>query len=130
MADYERTHDVETDAARVYELLSDVTNLPRYFPAITAAEPVDGGDAVQTTAVIDPPDQPEQEVHGEAWFRTDDDAQRLEWGSEGENDYHGSLTVTPNGSGATLTLQLHSETDHEGVDASIDETLEKIDSLL
>ena len=86
---------------------------------------------MHTTAVIDPPDQPEREVRGEAWFRADDDAKRLEWGSEGENDYHGSLTVSLQRQRAPSSpWQLHSQSEHEGVDASIDETLEKIDSLL
>lgn len=130
MADHARSHDVETDAQRVYELLSDVRNLPRYFPQITEAHPVGDGDAVDTTAVIDPPDQPKQEVRGEAWFRTDDAARRIEWGAEGESDYHGSLTVQEKGSGATVLLALHSPHDHPGIAESIDDTLATIDSLL
>lgn len=130
MADHERSHPVESDASTVYALLSDVTNLPRYFPQITSAKPVDGGDAVDTTAVIDPPDQPEQEVRGEAWFRTDDDARRVEWGAEGESDYSGTLTVQENGTGSTVVLTLHTPHEHAGIDDSIDQVLERIDALL
>lgn len=130
MADYEREHDVETGAQRVYELLSDVTNLPRFFPGITSATPRAGGNAVDTTAVIEPPGQDRREVRGEAWFTTDEQARRLEWGSEGENNYHGSLTVAENGSGATVKLALHTEASHDGIDDAIDDTLGRIDALL
>lgn len=130
MADYKREHEVETNAGRVYELLSDVSNLPRYFPAITSATAVAGGNAVDTTAVIEPPGQDRREVRGQAWFSTDEQSHRIEWGSEGDNDYRGSLTVHENGTGATVVLELHTESSHEGIDASIDETLERIDALL
>ena len=130
MADHERSHSVETDAARVYELLSDVTNLPRYFPRITSARPVDGGEKVETTAVIAPPGQEERRVEGEAWFRTDDAAKRIEWGAEGESDYRGTLTVEEAGSGSTVVLTLHTPREHPGLEDAIDETLTKIDSLL
>lgn len=130
MADHERSHPVETDADRVYALLSDVENLPRYFPQITSARPVGDGDAVDTTAVIDPPGQPEREVEGEAWFRTDAAARRVEWGAQGESDYHGALTVQENGTGSTVVLTLHSPHDHPGIEQSIDDVLERIDALL
>ncbi len=130
MADYKREHEVETDPGRVYELLSDVSNLPRYFPAITSATVVAGGNAVDTTAVIEPPGQARREVRGQAWFTADERSRRLEWGSEGDNGYHGALTVLENGTGATVVLELHTESSHEGIDGSIDQTLERIDALL
>jgi uncharacterized membrane protein len=130
MADHERSHPVESDASTVYALLSDVENLPRYFPQITSAHPVGDGDAVDTTAVIDPPDQPEREVRGEAWFRTDVAARRIEWGAEGESDYSGALTVQENGTGSTVVLSLHTPHEHEGIEESIDQVLERIDALL
>lgn len=130
MPDYERERAVETTAGRVYELLSDVRNLPWYFPGITSATPVDGGDAVHTTATIAPPGQPERDVEGEAWFRTDDDARSIEWGAEGDSGYRGSLTVAEDGTGSRLTLALHSDTPHDGIEQSIDETLDRIDTLL
>lgn len=130
MAEHRREHAVQTDAHRTYELLSDVGNLPRYFPRITSATPVEGGDAVDTTAVIDPPGEAEREVSGQAWFRTDDAARRIEWGAEGDSDYHGALTVVDAGAGATVVLELHTPHEHPGIEESIDETLRTIDALL
>jgi hypothetical protein len=53
-----------------------------------------GGEAVRVTAQVDG-----REQEGEAWFRVDREAKRVEWGSEGPNDYHGWLDVTDEGGG-------------------------------
>ena len=93
MADYERAQTVRASAAALFDFLADVGNLPRYFEQMTAAEPA-GGEAVRVRAEIDG-----QTQEGEAWFRVDRDALRVEWGSEGPNDYHGWLDVTDEGGG-------------------------------
>jgi ribosome-associated toxin RatA of RatAB toxin-antitoxin module len=72
MADYERSQTVEAPAGALFEFLADVGNLPRYFEQMTAAEPA-GGEAVRVTAVVDG-----REREGEAWFRVDREAKRVE----------------------------------------------------
>jgi uncharacterized membrane protein len=83
MADYERSQTVEAPAGALFGFLADVGNLPRYFEQMTSAEPA-GAEAVRVTAEVDG-----REQEGEAWFRVDQEAKRVEWGSEGPNDYHG-----------------------------------------
>ena len=60
---------------------------------MTSAEPA-GGEAVRVTAEVDG-----REQEGEAWFRVDQEAKQVEWGSEGPNDYQGWLDVTDQGGG-------------------------------
>jgi hypothetical protein len=60
--------------------------------------------------VIDTGDGP-QEVQGEAWFRVDEAATTLAWGSEGPNDYSGELEVSPDGDGSKVAVRLHTERD-------------------
>jgi hypothetical protein len=48
------------------------------------------------------------EQHGEAWFRADDAAKRVEWGSEGR-PYHGWMQVEADGDGSKVTLHVASE---------------------
>ena len=103
MADYERAETVEAPAGTLFEFLADVGNLPRYFEQMTAAEPA-GGEAVRVTAEVDG-----REREGEAWFRADQERQRVEWGSEGPNDYHGWLDVTDE-SGGRSTVAVHVST--------------------
>ncbi|MEO8830455.1 hypothetical protein [Lapillicoccus sp.] len=109
-----------------YAYLSKASNLPTYFPRITKARQTDG-DAVETTAVIDPPGEAEQTVRGTAWFHTDESSKKVTWGAEGPHDYHGELDFDSDGDQAcTLTFTLHTESDHPGIDGSIDETLDTI----
>ncbi len=85
MATFERTLTIDADANRVFDYVSDIANLPEYIDQMTDAEPGEG-ESVKTTAVIDTGDGETRTVHGEAWFRVDDEARKIEWGSEGEND--------------------------------------------
>ena len=48
MSDYERSTTVEAEADALFDYLSDVGNLPRYFSRMTEAEPA-GGEAVHVT---------------------------------------------------------------------------------
>jgi uncharacterized membrane protein len=103
MPDYQQATSVDAPAVALFAYLADVRNLPRYFEAMVDAEPADG-EAVNVTA----------EVHGErqqsqAWFRVDRDAQRISWGSEGPDDYHGELEVTGGAEGANVQVSLHTE---------------------
>lgn len=100
MADYRSDTTVAADAGAVFDFLSDVRNLPRYFERMTSAVPGDG-DEVEVSA-----DLGDRQVVGQAWFRVDRDAQKLEWGSEGPNDYHGSLAVTAMDDGTHVVVTL------------------------
>ena len=114
-----------TVAARpelAWEYLSDVGNLPEYMDSMTSAEPA-GRDAVHVTA-----ETPGGRQEGEAWFRTEDAARRLEWGSEGASDYHGWLTVVPAGAGCLVSLGI--DMDREDEDDSIGRTLANVQRLL
>ena len=122
MADHTAERTVEAAPDAVYDYLADVSHLPEYFPMMTAAEKVPGEDAVRTTAVLDheergePQGSGEQEVHGEAWFRTDDAARSIRWGSEGSSGYHGEITVEEDGAGSRVRLLIATEHDHDGID--------------
>jgi carbon monoxide dehydrogenase subunit G len=94
---HEHTHHVAADADEVFAALADVRNLPHYVPQITRAEPHDG-DQVTGEAHYHGHTQ-----HGEAWFRTDSENRRIEWGAEGSG-YHGWLQVDPDDEGSRLTL--------------------------
>src|SRR5947209_12677414 len=88
MGDHQRSQDVDAPADRLFGYLSKVGNLPRYFAAMTSAEPA-GGDAVRGTARVNGSTE-----QGEARFRVDREGRHLDWGSEGPNDDHGFLAVT------------------------------------
>ena len=125
MTTYSRETSLPVDEKTAYAYLSDVNNLPDYFPMITEA--TQEGDEVSTTAVIAPPGEAKHTVHGTAWFKHDDDAKKITWGSEGPNDYHGELDVDAAGENAsTVRFTLHTRNEQDGIEDSIDETLATI----
>lgn len=124
MADFTGTTSVSVPPATLFDYLSDVGNLPRYFARMTSAVPGDG-EEVKTTAKM--PDG--TEVQGDAWFRVDQGAQRIEWGSEGPSSYAGHLEVRSAGDGSEVEVHLHTTRVPAGsseVDDGIAETLASI----
>ena len=88
MGDHSGSADVGAPAGQLFGYLSDISNLPRYFTAMTSAEPA-GQDEVHVVA-----DVAGITREGEAWFRVDRERRHLEWGSEGPDNYHGYLDIT------------------------------------
>lgn len=128
MADYERSETVQASAEEVFAYLSDVGNLPGYMERMTSAERT-GPEEVRTTARIDLGDgEGPRDVEGEAWLRVDEAEQRMEWGSEGPNDYRGELDVTPAADGSsTVAIRLHTErTDGPGIERDLQSTVESL----
>ncbi|WP_420453158.1 SRPBCC family protein [Ilumatobacter sp.] len=120
---------VAVPADALFDYLSKVSNLPEYFPKMTSAESVDSGEAVRTTAELDDG----RTVEGEAWFRTDQATRSVEWGSEGDDDYHGSLRVESDGATAsTVEITIHTEREGAGDDleGSLREVLDRIKEIL
>jgi hypothetical protein len=128
MGDYEKSTTVLAPPDKVFSFLADVKNLPTYFDRMTSATP-GAGDEVRTTALVDG-----QEVEGTAWFTVEEDERMLSWGSEGPNDYHGELEVSPSDEerGASLvTVRLHTtRVDDGSIDESLLTTLDNVRDLV
>ena len=108
----------------LFDYLSDVGNLPQYFSRLTSAVPGEG-EEIRTTAKM--PDGPE--VQGDAWFRVDAGAQRIEWGSEGPSDYHGHLEVSPAGDGSSVVVHVHTTRVDDGDQVAQDSITETLGNL-
>ena len=112
---HEHTEHIAARPEAVYAAISDVGNLARYVPQLTAARAAEN-DRVEVDARYHG-----REQHGEASFRTDDAHKRIEWRSA--SGYHGWMAVAPDGDGSRLTLFLStvhgSESEHD-VAATLD----------
>jgi uncharacterized protein YndB with AHSA1/START domain len=112
---HEHTEHVAAPAEAVYAAISDLSNLPRFVPQMTAARQT-AGDRVEIDARYDGHEQ-----HGEASFRVDDNKRRIEWSAP--SGYHGWMKVDPDGDGSRLTLFLETrhgaERDHD-ISATLD----------
>jgi uncharacterized membrane protein len=126
MSDYTHSTTVRRPADDIFAFLSDVSNLPRYFEAMESAESA-GDQAVHVVANVEG-----QRREGEAWMTVDADDRRMRWGSEGPNDYHGELTVAPDGDGESeVTVFLRTErADGPGISAGLEQTLANLKRIL
>ena len=112
---HEHTEHIAASPDAVFAAISDVSNLPRFVPQMTAARA-----ATDHRVEVDARYHG-REQHGEASFHADPALRRIEWGSP--SGYHGAMEVAPDGDGSRLTLFLHtvhgSESDHD-VAATLD----------
>jgi Polyketide cyclase / dehydrase and lipid transport len=106
---------------RVFAALAAPDNLTRFVPQLTKVNP-HSGDRVEVEARYEGRSQ-----HGDAYFRSDESARTIEWGTDG--GYNGSMTVEPDGDGSMLTLSLHT-THLEHADHDIAATLDSIRRLV
>ena len=106
---HEHTEHVAAPPEAVYAAISDVSNLPRFVPQMTAARPT-GDDRVEIHARYEG-----REQHGEATFHADEGERRIEWSVP--SGYHGWMKVDPDDGGSRLTLFLDTrhgaERDHD-----------------
>lgn len=101
MPDFSDTTTVSAAPDQVWQLVSKVENLPQYMPTMKRAD-TQGPNRVQVEG-----DAQGHHYSGDGHFTTDDSTRRLEWGSDGENDYSGWLQVKGDGSSSTVEVGLH-----------------------
>ena len=122
---HEHTEHVAASPDAVYAAISDVSNLPRFVPQLTAASPA-GDGRVEVRARYEGHEQ-----HGEASFTADDATRRIEWGAA--NGYRGWLQVDADGEGSRLTLFLdtpHASASDHDVAATLDAIRMLVESVV
>ncbi len=125
MPDYKRSAKVKASADALFTYLSDIQNLPKYFSRMTSASSA-GRDEVRVTANVHG-----KEVEGKAKFHVDKAAKKLQWSSEGANDYHGELEVTGEGQSSQVSVKLHTNRgEKEEIERGLQKTLDNIVRLV
>ncbi len=127
MPEYRRSQAIDAPADRLFDYLSQIENLPHYFPGMTSAEPGDGPDEVKVTADVEG-----KPVAGTARFHADPAAKRIAWSSAGPNDYHGWLQVSAEGTASAVEVEITtSRTAEEGdIEDGLQRTLDEIRRLV
>jgi hypothetical protein len=112
---HEHTEHVAAAPDAVFAAIADVGNLPSFVPQMTAAR--ESGDGkVEVDARYEGRNQ-----HGEAAFKRDDGARRIEWSAG--SGYRGWMQVDADGDGSRLTLFLdtpHPSASDQDVSATLD----------
>ena len=125
MGDYQRSAKVKASPDSLFDYLSDVQNLPKYFSHMTSAEK-SGPDEVHTTANVHG-----KETSGKAEFHVDKQSRQIRWSSEGPNNYHGELEVKGEGKASEVTVKLHTERkEGQEIEQGLQRTLDNIVKLV
>ena len=100
MAVYSDRIDVSAPANAVFTFVSDIENLPKYLPTVHHAHPQKGERVEVEGAANGHP------YNSDGWFKVDEAARTMTWGSDGENDYSGKMAVTGDASRAQVECSL------------------------
>jgi uncharacterized membrane protein len=100
--EFEQSIEVFAPADRIFEYLAEVKNVPEYLPTVKRAEPQQG-ERIRTQGQVG-----EKTYDSDGHFRPNQQNKRIEWGSDGENDYGGWLQVQDNGgTNSQVTVHIH-----------------------
>ena len=99
--EFEQSITVDAVADNVFDFVSDVKNVPQYLPTVKNAQPQQG-ERIRTQGQVG-----ERTYDSDGHFRVDKQSHRIEWGSDGENDYNGWLEVQEQGSRSLVTVHIH-----------------------
>ncbi|HMV51966.1 MAG TPA: SRPBCC family protein [Blastocatellia bacterium] len=139
MHEYHQSKTIQVSADKVFSFVSDIKNLPKYLPTVTGARPQQGERIrIQGEAAG-------HHYDSDGYFRVDDANRRLEWGSDGENNYSGWLEVREGNNQSSSELTVHLNFDpkpelarefekqggnrHEVINRGIQEALTSIQNL-
>lgn len=100
--DFEQSITVNAPAEGIFAYVSNVQNVPEYLPTIKSAQPQQG-ERIRTQGQVG-----EKTYDADGHFRVNRESRRLEWGSDGENEYGGRLEVREQGdSQSEVSVYIH-----------------------
>lgn len=125
MSHYESELKVQAEPDAIFAYVKDPENMPKYLSTVHEAH-AQGPDRVSVDG-----EAAGHEYHSDGWFKVDDDARTMSWGSDGENKYSGHLTVRPHEDHSHVAVALDfepkpgQEAAFEAQTGSRDETVQK-----
>lgn len=128
MAQCRETTTIDLPSREVFNYLSEVQNLPTYFPRITSAQQTDDDKIAVTARIPDPDGAGERQVEGEAWMKIEQDGKTLTWGAQGPNNYSGQFDIDGAGeTRSTVTIRLTTDNaDADRVQQGLREALQGV----
>lgn len=100
MSEFEHSITINASSEQVFDYITDIRNMPDYMPTVREAMP-QGSERVRLRG----------EVAGHSYdsdghLHVDHNAMRMEWGSDGENQYRGWLQVADTQGKTRATVHL------------------------
>ena len=100
MAEYSDRIDVAAPADAVFAFISDIRNLPKYLPTVNGAH-AHSTDRVEVDGTANG-----HQYASTGWFKSDPATRLMSWGSDGQNDYAGKMTVQGDGQASQVECTL------------------------
>jgi hypothetical protein len=101
MSEYEHSATIQSSGQEVFDFVSNVSNLPLYLPTVQKAMS-QGDDRVRVQGQAG-----DRQYDSDGYYHVDKGRKRMEWGSDGENQYRGWLEVKDGESATTATVTAH-----------------------
>lgn len=98
MSEYHHSQRVQASADQVFAFVSDSHNLPKYLPTVRQATP-QAGERIRVQG-----EAGGHQYDSDGFFKVNPETRRMEWGSDGENNYQGWLEVQPDGEDNSLVI--------------------------
>ena len=123
MPEYEHTLTIAASPEKVFAFVTDVANMPKYLNTVKSAESQGEGRVAMTGEVKG------EEYASDGWLEIEQSPMKMSWGSDGENDYEGWLTVTGSGDSSDITVHLSFEP-NEGMEQKFEEQMGSRDAVI
>lgn len=101
MGEFHRAIKIKAEPQAVFDFVSQIDNLPKYLPTVREAKPQSG------ERILVEGEAAGHQYSNDGNFRVDQSRKRMEWSSDGENDYRGWLEVKPDQSEMTSEVTVH-----------------------
>ncbi|MCY7273669.1 MAG: SRPBCC family protein [Phormidesmis sp. CAN_BIN44] len=100
--DFEQSTIVNAPAQGIFDFIADVRNVPQYLPTVKSAQHQEG-ERIRAQGQAG-----DRSYDSDGHFRLDRQARRIEWGSDGENDYRSWMQVQDQDeSQSQVTVAIH-----------------------
>jgi uncharacterized protein YndB with AHSA1/START domain len=101
MSEYQQSINIQAGPEQIFRFVSNPQNLPKYLPTVHEAQPQPGA-RIRVRGIA-----AGQLYDSDGFFHVDEARRRMEWGSDGENDYRGWLEVKEAADNASSQVTVH-----------------------
>ena len=101
MSEYQQSINIQAGPDHIFRYVSNPQNLPQFLPTVKEAHPQPGA-RIRIRGIA-----AGQLYDNDGFFHVDEDRRRMEWGSDGENQYRGWLEVKEAADSASAQVTVH-----------------------
>lgn len=101
MSEYQHSINIQAGPEHIFRYVSNPQNLPQFLPTVKEAQPQPGA-RIRVRGIA-----AGHQYENDGFFHVDEAKRRMEWGSDGENQYRGWLEVNEAADNASSQVTVH-----------------------